>query len=151
MASRAGTLRSPETPSMPVNSTRENRETSGMSVSKSADRAAKAKSHTAGVHVPEESDGRVVPTKGSNKSALTKAPAESLEGRRPTKENSAQRGLVPDAEPDMGEADRLRGVREAAQRDKRMRFTALLHRVTVERLRSSFFALKREAGPESTA
>ena len=118
-----------------------------MSVRKSADRSAKANSQTADVHVPEESDGRVVPTKGSNKGALTKASAEGLEGRRPTKENIAQRGLVPDAEPDMGEADRWRGVREAAKRDKRMRFTALLHHVTVQRLRSSFFALKREAAP----
>jgi len=38
-------------------------------------------------------------------------------------------------------------VREAAQRDKRVRFTALLHHVTVERLRASFLALKREAVP----
>jgi group II intron reverse transcriptase/maturase len=72
-------------------------------------------------------------------------PAEGLEGRRPTKENIEQRGLVPDTGPDMGEADRLRGVREAATRDKRMRFTALLHHVTVARLRASFFALKRDA------
>jgi RNA-directed DNA polymerase len=39
----------------------------------------------------------------------------------------------------------LLGVREAAQRDKRMRFTALLHHVTVTRLRESFLALKRDA------
>jgi group II intron reverse transcriptase/maturase len=38
-------------------------------------------------------------------------------------------------------------VREAAQRDQRKRFTALLHHVTVEQLRTSFLALKREASP----
>jgi hypothetical protein len=145
MASRVGTLRSPETPSMSGNSTRENRETSGMSISKSVDRSAKANSHTADVHVPEESDGRVVPAKDSNKGAPTGAPAASLEGRRPTKENIEQRGLVPDTGPDMGEADRLRGVREAATRDKRMRFTAPAP--SLGGLRASFFALKRDAAP----
>ena len=38
-------------------------------------------------------------------------------------------------------------VREAARRDRRARFTALLHHVTVERLQESFFALKHEAAP----
>jgi hypothetical protein len=38
-------------------------------------------------------------------------------------------------------------VREAARRDKRARFTALLHRVTVDLLRDSFSALKRQAAP----
>jgi group II intron reverse transcriptase/maturase len=41
----------------------------------------------------------------------------------------------------------LRGVRQAARRDKGLRFTALLHHVSVARLRASFFALKREAAP----
>ena len=41
----------------------------------------------------------------------------------------------------------LRGVREAARRDKRTRFTALLHHVTVQLLRDSYYALKREAAP----
>jgi len=39
----------------------------------------------------------------------------------------------------------LQGVREVARRDKRTRFTALLHHVTPERLRESYYALKREA------
>src|SRR5438046_471071 len=39
------------------------------------------------------------------------------------------------------------GVREAARRDKRTRFTALLHHVTVQRLLDSYYALKREAAP----
>ena len=41
----------------------------------------------------------------------------------------------------------LQRVREAARRDRRARFTALLHHVTPERLRSSFYALKRGAAP----
>jgi RNA-directed DNA polymerase len=38
-------------------------------------------------------------------------------------------------------------VREVARRERRARFTALLHHVTVERLREGFFALKHEAAP----
>ena len=38
-------------------------------------------------------------------------------------------------------------MREVARKDKRTRFTALLHHVTVELLRDSFYALKREAAP----
>jgi group II intron reverse transcriptase/maturase len=41
----------------------------------------------------------------------------------------------------------LQRVREVARRDKRARFTALLHHVTVDLLRDSFFALKRDAAP----
>jgi group II intron reverse transcriptase/maturase len=41
-----------------------------------------------------------------------------------------------------GKLDR---VREVARRDKKVRFTALLHHVTVERLREAYFGLKRNA------
>src|SRR5262249_23784053 len=41
----------------------------------------------------------------------------------------------------------LQRVREVARRDKRARFTALLHHVTVDLLRESFYALKRHAAP----
>jgi retron-type reverse transcriptase len=38
-------------------------------------------------------------------------------------------------------------VREAARKDECARFTALLHHVTVDLLRDSFYALKRQAAP----
>jgi len=41
----------------------------------------------------------------------------------------------------------LGSVREAAKRDKKGRLTALLHHVTAERLRASYFELKRSAAP----
>jgi RNA-directed DNA polymerase len=41
----------------------------------------------------------------------------------------------------------LRGVRERARSNKEERFTALLHHVTIELLRESFYALKRKAAP----
>jgi RNA-directed DNA polymerase len=41
----------------------------------------------------------------------------------------------------------LRGVRQRARSNKQERFTALLHHVTIELLRESFYALKRKATP----
>jgi len=41
----------------------------------------------------------------------------------------------------------LHRVREAAKRDKQLRFTALLHHVSVTLLANSFYALKRQAAP----
>jgi hypothetical protein len=41
----------------------------------------------------------------------------------------------------------LQGVREAAQRDKGLRFTTLLHHVNEKLLMDSFYLLKRQAAP----
>jgi RNA-directed DNA polymerase len=41
----------------------------------------------------------------------------------------------------------LQGVREAAQRDKGLRFTTLLHHVNEKRLLDSFYLLKKQAAP----
>jgi retron-type reverse transcriptase len=41
----------------------------------------------------------------------------------------------------------LAGVRKAAKERKEMKFTALLHHLTVDLLRESFYALKRKAAP----
>ncbi len=95
-------------------------------------------------HVGGESDGRIVPTKGSNKDG--RPSAESPEGRRPTKENNEQL-TPPRTQSRTGESRGLLGVREVARQEKETRFTALLHHVTVARLKESFFSLKREAAP----
>ena len=101
-------------------------------------------SPTTNMHVTGESDGCIVPTKGPNSEGQPKG--EGLEGRRPTRENVDQtaatrtQGRAP--------ASRgLEGVREAARRDKKVRFTALLHHVSINRLRSSYYELKRQAAP----
>ena len=95
-------------------------------------------------HVGGESDGRVVPMKGSNKDGQPSA--ESLEGRRPTKENIEQ-PTPPRTQSRPGESRGLLGVREVARKANRAQFTALLHHVTVTRLQASFSALKRDAAP----
>src|SRR4030095_11215279 len=95
-------------------------------------------------HVEGESDGRIVPAKGSNKDGQPSA--ESLEGRRPTKEN-IDPPTPSRTQSRTSESRGLLGVREVARQEKRAQFTALLHPVTVQRLHDSFYALKREAAP----
>ncbi len=99
------------------------------------------------MHVDGKSDGRAVPTKCPNKSGNPLA--EGAEGSRPTKENAEQ--TTASQTQSWGDALRsLRGVREAAKRDKRFQFTALLHHVSLLLLESSFYALKRARLPELT-
>jgi len=69
-----------------------------------------------------------------------------MEGRRPTKENIGQ-ATAPRTRSRISESSALHGVREAAHRDKQTRFTALLHHVTPELLRVSYYALRRKAAP----
>ena len=109
-----------------------------------AGRLEKAITPKSSMHVDGESDGRVVPAKGSNNGG--QPPAESLEGRRPTKESIGQ-PTPPRTQCRTRESSGLLGVRQVAQREKRTRFTALLHHITVARLQESFSALKREAAP----
>jgi RNA-directed DNA polymerase len=134
-----------ETPGMYGNSTRENRETPLTPAGEdAAGRLEKAVSQKSNMHVGGESDGRVIPTKCPNNGE--QAPAEGMEGRRPTKEN-IRPATVPRTQSRTSALSDLHGVREVARRDKRTRFTALLHHVTPERLRDSYYALKREAAP----
>src|SRR5215207_10299131 len=91
-----------------------------------------------------ESDGRVVPMNGANTDGQPSA--ERPEGTRSTKENIEQ-PTPPRTQSRTSESSGLPGVRDVARKEKRTRFTALLHHVTVERLRDSFYALRREAAP----
>lgn len=92
----------------------------------------------------EKSDGAVVPTNPSNKAG--RPAAERGEGRAPAEGNAGQqttrrtqsRGSVPSG---------LDRVRQVATRDRRATFTALLHHVTVERLREAYLRLRRGAAP----
>ena len=72
--------------------------------------------------------------------------AEAAEGRPVTKENI----MEPNTEPTQSGArvsQGLDGVRERARKYRHERFTALLHHVTPELLRTSFYSLKRKAAP----
>jgi RNA-directed DNA polymerase len=135
-----------QTLSMREHSMRENRETPGTPLAGGGEgRREKAFCQASRVHVLGESDDSIVPTKQANNDGQP-ASAESAEGRGSTKGNVFAVGRAPDTAPDP-RVDRLEGVREVARRDKKVRFTALLHQVTPELLYRSFYHLKREAVP----
>lgn len=108
-------------------------------------RLGKVKHLTPNAHVSGESDGPIVPKKQTNKVGPTAA-AESVEERGPTK-GIAARQATDRTQSRKPVSLGLRGVRLAARRDQRMRFTALLHHVTPELLRASFLDVKRQAAP----
>jgi group II intron reverse transcriptase/maturase len=108
------------------------------------DREAKAQSHTASLYVSKESDHVVVPLRPVNKDE--EPSAERGEGSTWTKENACPSHTCP-TQSGTGVSQGLAGVRQAARKHKQAKFTALLHHLTVDLLRDSFLALKRQAAP----
>jgi group II intron reverse transcriptase/maturase len=86
-----------------------------------------------------KSDGPVVPAKLSNKPAVV-AGAEVVEGRGPAKGNAACE-TRPGRSAGQGVSSDLDRVRQVAREDKDVRFTALLHHVTVDRMREAYRAI----------
>ena len=91
-----------------------------------------------------KSDGPVVPAKLPNKAV--EAAAEAVEGRGPAKGNAAST-THPGRSAGHDAPSGLDRVREVARRDKEARFTALLHHVTLERLRWAYWAIRPQAAP----
>ena len=96
------------------------------------------------MHGREGSDCAVLPVNQPNNGVPPSA--EVGEERVQTKENIAHSRTRP-TQSGRGVSQGLRGVRQAAQDRKQERFTALLHHLTIELLRASFFALQRKAAP----
>ena len=111
-------------------------------------RSDKATSRTADTHAAEESDGLVVPSKRANNAdeARPRAAAESVEGRGPAKGNE-ERSPTDRPQRRKHPSWGLLGVRLAAEKDRQLRFTALMHHLTLELLTSSDFDLKKSAAP----
>src|ERR1700758_3321090 len=123
----------------------ENRETSETPAAKPGSRSAsEGDSLTARAYVSEESHNGIVPMSYSNNDKTSSA--ESGEGRPLIKENAGQPSMHPTQS---GErvSQGLAGVRKAARENKEMRFTALLHHLTVDLLREGFYSLKKKAAP----
>ena len=93
---------------------------------------------------PEKSDSVVMAVKPANKAG--QPAAERAEPRTGTKGNTGQPHTRRTQSRD-SVSQGLDRVRQAARQRKKERFTALLHHVTVELLRESFYALKRKAAP----
>src|SRR6266542_7073701 len=94
------------------------------------------------MHESGKSYDLVVPAKPSNKAAPSAA--ETVEGRGSAKENAASKARSGRGA-GMRVSHALDCVRQVAKRDKEVRFTALLHHVTVDSLRAAYRGLKPRA------
>ena len=96
------------------------------------------------MHGDGKSDRPVVPTKPPNEAEPEEA-KEAVEGRGLAKGKTPERNMFrTQSREDMSSA--LERIRQAARRDKKQRFTALLHHVyDVKRLTAAYYGLKREA------
>src|SRR6267143_526532 len=94
---------------------------------------------------PGKSDSPVVPEKSPNNAG--EPVAEGMEGGGLAKGNLPQQNAsrTPSRKDAPSELER---VRQAAEKDKKLRFTALLHHIyNLETLRMAYFSLKKEAAP----
>ena len=91
-----------------------------------------------------ESYSGVVPAKQPNQSG--RPPAEVAEGRPLTKENTPKPNPCRTPSRASGPSG-LERVREAARKDKKLKFTALLHHVSIDLLRTSYYSLQHQAAP----
>lgn len=93
----------------------------------------------------EKSDMPIVPRKPANKAKPQSNAAEWVEGRGVTKGNADRRPASWTQSRIHDASTALEGIRKVARQDKGVRFTALLHHVTPQLLRESFYALRRNA------
>ena len=96
------------------------------------------------MHDSEKSDSAIVAVKPPNKAGLPVA--EAVEPRAGAKGNADQQSTHR-TQSRKRVTQALSRVRQAARRRKKERFTALLHHLNVDTLRTAFLALKRKAAP----
>src|ERR687892_2734230 len=96
------------------------------------------------MHDRGKSDDPVVPAKPPNNAQG--GAAEAVEERGSPKGNATGE-TRPGRRAGQGVSSELGRVRQLARRDKDVRFSALLHHVDVDRLRSAFLALRPKAAP----
>jgi len=96
------------------------------------------------MHGPERTDSGIVAMKPTNKAGrLAEEPAEP----RPGTKGNANQQSTHRTQSRVRVAQALDRVREAARRRKKGQFTALLHHISADTLRTAFYALKRKAAP----
>jgi RNA-directed DNA polymerase len=96
------------------------------------------------MHDRGKSDDLVVPAKLPNKPGLPGA--EVVEGRGSAEGNTAGETRS-GRSAGLGVSSDLARVRRVARTDKEVRFTALLHHVSIDRLRAAYWALEPKAAP----
>src|SRR6266699_4716493 len=89
-----------------------------------------------------KSDSRVVPAKLANKTG--QPVAELVEERRLAKGNTGQQNASRTQGRDVDASSALERVRRVAQQDRKARFTALFHHVTLGRLRWALLGAEPE-------
>ncbi len=102
----------------------------------------KARCHNPEQPTVEKSDAFVVPGKPSNKGIR---PAEMVEGRNAAKGNAEQVPAPRTQSRTSCASTGLESVRQAARRNRRLQFTALLHHITPQLLVESFYNLQKNA------
>ncbi len=123
----------------------ENRETSEVSaVHVDCSSASEGSGRKARAYASEESDSGIVPMNHSNEDGQLSE--ESEEGRPLIKKNACQPHMSP-TQSGSSMSHGLARVRKAAKENRGTKFTALLHHVTIDLLRESFYSLKRKAAP----
>src|SRR6202162_785480 len=101
-------------------------------------------SRTMNMHADENSDGVILPEKRRNKEGLPSA--EAVEGRTPPKGNGGETAAARTQRRDTA-SNGLIAVRRAARQSKSVRFTALLHHITIDLLKRSYLSLERDSAP----
>src|SRR5829696_1315078 len=99
------------------------------------------------MHGREKSDSAIVAVKPANNDGQ---PSAELVERRAGAEGNAGQDRTRRAQDRANVSQGLDRVRHVARQRKKERFTALLHHVTPNLLRTAFFALKRQAAPAWT-
>ena len=96
------------------------------------------------MYADEKSDEGIGPMKQPNKEGSPSA--EAAEGRTSPEGNGGQTAAARTLRRDTASIG-LAGVRRAARQSKSVRFTALLHHITVDLLEQSYCALERDSAP----
>ena len=114
------------------------------------DRGEKVKSRTSSMHAVRESYSPIVPSKQANEGSQARRERaqrleESGQGRGLAKGNAGQSPTTGTQSSGKKVSRGLIDVRKAAERDRQMQFTALLHHISEARLAESFRGLKHDA------
>jgi RNA-directed DNA polymerase len=96
------------------------------------------------MHDPEKSHSGIVAVKPTNKAGQ---PAAELVEPRPGTKGNAEQQHMHRTQGRARMSQSLDRVRQAAGQRKKERFTALFHHISVDTLRTAFYALQRKAAP----
>ncbi len=114
------------------------------------DRPGKGSNPKPGMHVTEKSDTDIRPEKGPNHPD-DHAAKSAIDGRTWRKgsvaEGNPKEDTAPGTQRPPAAVDKIQRVREAARRDRQLRFNNLMHLITAELLMESFHELNPKAAP----